>query len=164
VYPEIFSRGEKPSNFPGRCVTEIPETVLVISENLGNFLKKPAAQPYYPQFWEVFYAFPVTHTSTFLETFRGTTSQTMSQEIPGFRFSLKRNVMCHFNSVHYVNFEEIWSRFRNSEIPEKRKTVGKKKTARKFPGKIFPGSKSEIPEKFVHFRCFQKPCAAILHW
>jgi hypothetical protein len=59
--------------------------------------------------------------------------------------------MCHFNSVHYVNFEDL---VRFPKIPEIRKTVGKKNRA-KFR-KIFPISKFGNSEKFVHFRCFHK--------
>jgi hypothetical protein len=66
--------------------------------------------------------------------------------------------MCHFNSVHYVNFEEIWSdlKFGNSE-------KGKPSENRAEFGKILPDFQIEIPKSLCIFGVFHRTRSAQVH-
>jgi hypothetical protein len=90
-----------------------------------NFFSKPLHR-LVPRNSGRFYAVTVTHTSTFSPKLFRTIHRNVPRKSQGFGFSLKRNVMCHFNSVHYVNFEEIWSDFPKFGNSEKRKSEKKK--------------------------------------
>jgi hypothetical protein len=140
--------------FPDGVSRKFRETVLNFGK-FENFSQNPAAQPVYLVILRVFYAFPVTHTSTFPpKTFRGTTSHESLKSLV-FGFSLKRNVMCHF-----FFFENLvrFPKFGNSG---KRKTVGK---PRGNFWENFPDFQNRNLKKFVHFGFSETALRSRVHW
>jgi hypothetical protein len=111
-----------------------------------NFLKKPAAQPRVPSIREVLYVSVGRIPRHFPKLSRWRRLRPCPRK-SGVSVFLKTH-LCAILTVHYVNFEEIWSRFPEIRKFRKKKTVGKKKN-REISGKIFPG--------FV--RKFRKSCA-----
>jgi hypothetical protein len=128
------------------------ETVPHFRKSENFFLKKPCVDSYSRNLEVFLCVYRDAYLDIFPENFAGTTSQKMYPWNPVFfGFFTKNAMLCHFNSMHYVNFEEIWSDF-----PKFRKFQGKPSENRAEIWENFSWFPNSKFGKVCAFSCFSQ--------